>query len=142
MAAVHLAGLALVKPGKILLVHPTGALYDGTWSIPKGHQEPGEPSLDAAVREVEEETGIVIPRTALQGMPRILEADRKRVMFYWRINAKWLPIPDVIPQNRLQAEEVDEARFVPLLEAEMLIVPWQLPVLNEASASSFGWMTR
>jgi len=28
------------------------------WSLPKGHVEPGETSAEAAVREVEEETGI------------------------------------------------------------------------------------
>jgi ADP-ribose pyrophosphatase YjhB (NUDIX family) len=28
------------------------------WSLPKGHVEPGETPVDAAVREVEEETGI------------------------------------------------------------------------------------
>jgi 8-oxo-dGTP diphosphatase len=28
------------------------------WSLPKGHVEKGEPTLDAALREVEEETGI------------------------------------------------------------------------------------
>lgn len=129
MARTYLAGLAIVKPGRILLVHPTGAHYDETWSIPKGHQDPGEPTLSAAVREVEEETGIVIPKSALVGMPLMIDLPRK-TMFYWVVSAEWLPFPNVIPDSDLQLEEVDEARFVPVLEAEMLIETWQSEILN------------
>jgi 8-oxo-dGTP pyrophosphatase MutT (NUDIX family) len=32
--------------------------FNNKWSIPKGYVEPGEATIDAAVREVEEETGI------------------------------------------------------------------------------------
>ncbi len=131
MATKLLAGLAIVKPGHILLVHPTGAAYDETWSIPKGHQEPGEPTLQAAVREVLEETGLQIPTTALtRPMPFFLRPKPKKVMSYWVVNATWLPIPDVIPQHVLQLEEVDEARFVPIMDAEVLIEPWQMEILN------------
>jgi len=130
MGRTHLAGLAIVKAGRILLVHPTGAAEFETWSIPKGHQEPGEPTLDAAVREVEEETGLQIPRQALQGMPHILEPKPKKTLFYWVINATWLPFPDVLPQGQLQLKEVDQAVFVPIMDAEMLITPWQMSILN------------
>lgn len=40
---------------KFLLIQHT---YNHQWSLPKGHVDPGEPTLDAAIREVEEETGI------------------------------------------------------------------------------------
>lgn len=130
MGRTLLAGVAMVKTGRILLVHPTGAPEDATWSIPKGHQEPGEPTLTAALREVEEETGIRLPRHSLEGMPLILEPSPKRMLFYWVVNATWLPIPDVLPMEHLQLSEVDEARFVPTLDAEMLIEPWQMPIIN------------
>jgi predicted NUDIX family NTP pyrophosphohydrolase len=46
----------------IFLAHPGGPLYcnkdDGHWSIPKGEPPEGEPLLQAALREFEEETGI------------------------------------------------------------------------------------
>ncbi len=32
-----------------------------SWSLPKGHIDPGETSLDAAIREIYEETGIINP---------------------------------------------------------------------------------
>ena len=54
-------GLVLDLTGEI----PRGALIGRTdrqgrllWSLPKGHIEPGETAEQAAVREVEEETGI------------------------------------------------------------------------------------
>jgi len=47
---------------QIFLVHPGGPLYrgrdDGYWSIAKGEPPQGEPLLQTAVREFEEETGI------------------------------------------------------------------------------------
>jgi predicted NUDIX family NTP pyrophosphohydrolase len=46
---------------EVLLVHPGGPFWKdkdaGAWSIPKGEFEDGEPPLDAARREFEEETG-------------------------------------------------------------------------------------
>lgn len=40
--------------GKILLIRH----HDGTWVFPKGHVDPGETALDAALREVAEEAGV------------------------------------------------------------------------------------
>ena len=42
---------------KILIVHPTNA-KDTIWSIPKGRLDNGETELEAAYREVNEETNI------------------------------------------------------------------------------------
>jgi len=54
-------GLVLDLSGAV----PMGALIGRTnrrgrllWSLPKGHQEPGETLEEAAIREVQEETGI------------------------------------------------------------------------------------
>jgi predicted NUDIX family NTP pyrophosphohydrolase len=46
---------------EVLLAHPGGPVFRrrdaGVWTIPKGEIEPGEEALDAAQRELEEETG-------------------------------------------------------------------------------------
>jgi predicted NUDIX family NTP pyrophosphohydrolase len=53
---------------EVFLVHPGGPFWKGknagTWTIPKGEIEDGEPALDAAVREFREETGVDLEETA------------------------------------------------------------------------------
>ncbi len=49
---------------EVMLVHPGGPFWankdDGVWSIPKGLLEDGENPLDAARRELKEETGFEV----------------------------------------------------------------------------------
>src|ERR1700690_1706388 len=52
---VRAAGGHLIRDGHVLLVHR--AKYDD-WSLPKGKLEPGESWEGAALREVEEGTGL------------------------------------------------------------------------------------
>lgn len=60
------AGLLMYKRTaeglRLLLVHPGGPFWcnkdEGAWTVPKGLIEEGEPMLQAARREFEEETGM------------------------------------------------------------------------------------
>jgi 8-oxo-dGTP diphosphatase len=58
---VEAAGAVVWRPGddtlQVLLIHRTR--YDD-WSFPKGKLDPGEQALEAAVREVQEETDVVV----------------------------------------------------------------------------------
>lgn len=47
-------GLVVNKIGRVLVVNQRGT----SWSLPKGHIEPGEDKLAAAIREIAEEAGI------------------------------------------------------------------------------------
>ncbi len=47
-------GVVISKKGKVLVVNQRGR----SWSLPKGHIEEGEDAKTAAIREIEEETGI------------------------------------------------------------------------------------
>src|ERR1700740_1337880 len=47
-------GVVTNTEGKVLIVNQNG----NSWSLPKGHLEPGEDSIAAAKREIYEESGI------------------------------------------------------------------------------------
>jgi predicted NUDIX family NTP pyrophosphohydrolase len=61
------AGLLLYRESpaglEVFLVHPGGPVWarrdEGSWSIPKGEFEESEDPLHAAMREFEEETGVM-----------------------------------------------------------------------------------
>ena len=77
---VRAAGAVVLRRGKVLLVHRPR--YDD-WSFPKGKLDRGESPVTAAVREVEEETGL---RVRL-GLPLRLQSypngPRTKVVDYW-----------------------------------------------------------
>ncbi|MGW2370530.1 NUDIX domain-containing protein, partial [Streptomyces sp. NPDC001667] len=55
----YTADIVIVTPdGHVLLVERGWDPYEGHWALPGGHIDLGETSLDAAVRELEEETGV------------------------------------------------------------------------------------
>ncbi len=65
----------------VLLVHPGGPFWikrnEGVWSIPKGEVEKGQDLLDNAIREFEEETGLVIEN-----------ADRRKIFYLGEVKSK------------------------------------------------------
>jgi len=87
---------------EILLVHRPK--YDD-WSLPKGKLDNGETSEAAALREVEEETGL---RCRLgDELPPVTYADRHgraKVVRYWAME----PVSGTFTPN----DEVDEVRWV------------------------------
>lgn len=56
-AKEYAAGGIVEKNGKVLLVKVTNLQGEVVWTFPKGHLEKNETPLQAALREVEEETG-------------------------------------------------------------------------------------
>lgn len=53
----YAAGGIVGRGGKVLLVKTENLKGERVWTFPKGHLEKGERWIDAALREVEEETG-------------------------------------------------------------------------------------
>ncbi|MFI7359450.1 NUDIX domain-containing protein [Streptomyces avidinii] len=57
----YTADVVLFAAGHVLLIERGWDPHAGSWALPGGHVDKGETSLDASVRELEEEAGITIP---------------------------------------------------------------------------------
>jgi 8-oxo-dGTP diphosphatase len=100
----------IVRDGRILLVHRPR--YDD-WTIPKGKLEPGESWQTAALREVEEETGLHCRLLLEVGRTHYVDGSgREKEVRYYSMTST----DEAVAQN-----EVDEVRWVPLEEAAALL---------------------
>jgi 8-oxo-dGTP diphosphatase len=114
-AEVFAAGGVVWRRGagglEIVLVHRPR--YDD-WSLPKGKLDPGETFEQAALREVEEETGLRCRLGRLVGETTYRDnKDRLKLVRFWAMRAGDGEFdPD---------DEVDELRWVPLAEAGPLL---------------------
>jgi len=68
---------------RVLLVHPGGPFWAkkdlGAWSIPKGEYEEGRDPRSAALRELREETGLVLPEDGLIPLDTVRQSGGKVV---------------------------------------------------------------
>jgi 8-oxo-dGTP diphosphatase len=64
---IKAASACVWRGNEVLLIERGQSLGQGFWSLPGGKVEPGETSLDAAHRELLEETGIVAALSAHVG---------------------------------------------------------------------------
>ena len=71
--------LVLDSAGQLLLCHVTGTAH---WDIPKGMQDPGETTLQAAMRELHEEAGISFEATRFQDLGEFAYRRDKRLHLY------------------------------------------------------------
>lgn len=73
----HSAGGVVVRNAQILLI----VSKSGHWRLPKGRLEPGETSVEAAIRETREETGVIgHPLDPLPGIEYVyVERGRRRI---------------------------------------------------------------
>ena len=101
------AGLSVPADSKVLIVHRPR--YDD-WSLPKGKLDPGEGWLEAALREVEEETGLKCePREELPAARYFDAKNRRKLIRWWLMRA--------ISGDFQPNDEVDELRWLSLNEA-------------------------
>ena len=65
---VPAAGVLIVQEGQVLLVRRKYEPRAGAWCIPAGFMEAGETPEQSAIREVHEETGLIVQLTGLFGV--------------------------------------------------------------------------
>jgi 8-oxo-dGTP diphosphatase len=113
---VRAAGGVVIRDGRVLLVHRPE--YDD-WTIPKGKLDHGESWEDAALREVEEETGLACRLVADLGETRYPDRrGRDKVVRYWLMEEA-----DSAPDEAgfVPNHEVDEVRWLRPAEAATLL---------------------
>lgn len=134
------AGVAIVCNNKILLVHPTNSGWkNATCGIPKGGINPGEDPMDAALRELKEETGIVLSPKDLDRGAEVVNFYNKNRQFKGQLIYYVATISDPaeigmssdkLPKSQLQQEEIDWAKFVGPKEAYEITSRGQLIILD------------
>lgn len=62
----YTADVVLFADRQVLLIERGWDPHAGCWALPGGHVDKGESSLDASVRELEEETGITVPASDMR----------------------------------------------------------------------------
>jgi 8-oxo-dGTP diphosphatase len=102
---IDAAGGVVVRDGRVLLVHRPR--YDD-WTFPKGKLDPGESFEEAAVREVEEETGLRCTLGDELPSTRYDVGGRPKLVRYWLMT----------PESEAAFEPNDETDDLRWLEPE------------------------
>lgn len=112
---VPAVGVVCLKDDQVLLIRRGKAPRLGEWTLPGGRIKPGERAIDAALRELREETGVEAKITGLIDVVDGLfpEAGMHYVLIDYA--ARWLSGEPV------GADDALEARFVPLDQVDSLI---------------------
>ncbi|WP_426028634.1 NUDIX hydrolase [Brevundimonas sp. TWP2-3-4b2] len=114
-APVPAVGVVCLRGEEVLLIRRGTPPRQGEWSLPGGRIEPGERAVDAALRELREETGVEATITGLIDVVDGLfpEAGRHYVLIDYA--ALW------VSGEPTAGDDAMEARFVPLDQVATLI---------------------
>ncbi len=121
--------------GRVALIRTTSLKGARVWGLPKGHPKPGEQALEAAVREVQEETGLKVS---------VHDATPAAQIDYWFVARNGERVHKRVDFYRMEAvggdpsdhdDEVEEVAILPLADARSrLTYPNERTALDEALA--------
>ena len=117
---VEVSACFIEHGGEIILLHRQDhKKYGNTWGVPAGKLEPGESPLEAAVRETEEETGLVFDLHDLHFYDSLAvnypDTDFMYHMFHVRIPFKLPLLIDVNSHKNYKWVTPSDALKMPLI---------------------------
>lgn len=83
------SGVFLTDGTQLLICKPYSSKW---WDIPKGRVDPGETDIDAAVRELEEETGFIADKSCLEKLG-VFDYRKQKQLALFRLNVDEMPDP-------------------------------------------------
>lgn len=98
----------------LLICHPTNSSFHKNWSIPKGNVDEGETVLEAAIREVFEETNVVLESDNLMYIGSLEYPNKKKELhaFITTINSNGLNLKCNSVVEKLNILENDIVKFM------------------------------
>ena len=114
-APVSAVGVVCLRGDEVLLIRRGQAPRQGEWSLPGGRIEPGERAVDAALRELREETGVEAEITGLIDVVDGIFPGAGRHYVLIDYAARW------VSGDPVAGDVAREARFVTLDQVEALV---------------------
>ncbi len=109
---------ALVLYGdRVLLVRRSNPPGAGKWSIPGGHLELGEGIYAAALRELEEEAGVLGEPLGIVGVSELIERDGRGAILYHYVLVDVLVEPRTPPEEARARSDAADLAIVDLRSA-------------------------
>jgi len=126
------------EESNILLLRRNDPIYQGHWAFPGGKVELGEHVIDAAKRELEEETGIIdIKRIESQGvLSELLTQDDKLYHFIIHLFMVSTPFKESMGSDEGEVRwfSIEELRYA---DQEDKFVPSDLRIIRELFGGSY-----
>ena len=141
--AVRSAGILIYRKTErgieVFLAHPGGPFWKGkeekAWSIPKGLVDEGENDFHCALRELKEETGIVIGEDReFIDLGEILRKDKAKIIHIWAVEERkgdwsgllmcksWVTLEwPTGSGKKIQFKEVDKVGFFSIEKARKML---------------------
>jgi len=128
----------LERDGKVLMLRRAGTgFFDGLYSLPGGHVEPGESLRQTATRELMEETGLSIQPGALAYLGVVHRlSDTNRIDFFLQASS-WSGEPTIC-----EPDKCDALSWIDTAALPGEIVPYVRCALAQEAAPwvfEFGW---